>query len=323
VKDWSDQQLLRDYAERHSDATITTAAATIAGTTATAALIMTTLQKITVIAALTVTIGAGIYETRQADKARTEVQTLRQQLAPLATQNERLQKERDQANTRLAGMAGEFAKTSRNNLELLKLRAEVARMRYQPPATKAQPPATDDGDTDDLEFIKNARGVVLDGGTVLNFTNGVAIVPGADYPNSASDREQYSINRVLGMNGNLCFCDTSVDSGGSGTDVSLGIFRADGSDTIKSLQMLDVGDRVQIYNYEQDDGQLNVYYLDHGDGSAMADPPTLPKKTVFQLDPVSGKYVKGTTFVLATQQPWIPEPPTPDTANAPAGGAGN
>jgi hypothetical protein len=68
---------------------------------------------------------------------------------------------------------------------------------------------------------------------------------------------------------------------------------------------------------------LNVYYLDHGDGSAMADPPTLPKKTVFQLDPVSGKYVKGTTFVLATQQPWIPEPPTPDTANAPAGGAGN
>ena len=114
-------------------ATISTA--TFTGTTfATTAIIMTTLQKTLITAVLVTTVGAGIYEAKQAANARAEVQTLQQAQAPLAEQNRQLQFERDRATNRIEGLKEEVAKNQKNNLELLKLRNELTMLKRQPVA---------------------------------------------------------------------------------------------------------------------------------------------------------------------------------------------
>jgi RNA polymerase sigma factor (sigma-70 family) len=116
-------------------ATISTAAilagTTIAATataTATKAIAMTTLQKTLITTTLAVVAGAGIYETRQASTLRDQVQTLRQQEAPLTEQIAQLQRERDDATNRLAMLACGMAETKSNATELLKLRGQVTRL---------------------------------------------------------------------------------------------------------------------------------------------------------------------------------------------------
>jgi len=300
---------------------LTVTSAVFSGTTATVGTLlattkiiaMTTLQKIAFTGALAAAVGAGIYEARQAARTHAEADSLQQQLAPLTAQNEALARELNHATNRTAGLSGEIAKNQKNILELLRLRAEITRLKYQPPAAVVPSPAPtaekDDGIDGDLTAIKNAHGIVLDGGQVLNFTNGVAVVPGADYPNSATDRDEYYVGRLLGCDDTAYFCETSVNSGGSGTDMSLGIFTKDASGAFSKLQMLEVGDRVQIYNFDQDGNNLAVFYLDHGN-EAMAQPPTQPKKTVFTLNPATGQYVKGSTYIPAVSQPWVEEPPS-------------
>ena len=133
-------------------ATITAAA--LSGTTITTAAViaatkgmaMATLQKTVIAAAFAVAVGAGIYEARQAANARAEVQTLRQQQAPLAEQIQQLQRERGDTTNQLAVMAGELAKNDNNNLELLKLRAEVSRLRNQVQTSKQGTPTGDSAD---------------------------------------------------------------------------------------------------------------------------------------------------------------------------------
>ena len=115
--------------------TISTAAA-LAGTTfvttttATAikTIAMTTLQKTVITATLAVVAGVGIYEARQASQLREQVQTLQQQ-APLAEQIEQLQHERDNVTNRLTSLQDDNERLNRNTTELLRLRAEVARLR--------------------------------------------------------------------------------------------------------------------------------------------------------------------------------------------------
>lgn len=105
-------------------ATITTAALT--GTSLTLATVaMTTLQKIAVTAALTVTIGGGLFAAKQAHDAQSKVRTLQAQQAPLTEQVQQLQAERDKATNQIAWLNEELAKNGKNNLELLKLRGEV------------------------------------------------------------------------------------------------------------------------------------------------------------------------------------------------------
>lgn len=82
---------------------------------------MTTFQKIAVTAALGMTVGAGIYEAKQASNARREIQTLQRQ----ATQLQQLQKERDDATNQLAVLSDDFARNKKDNSELVKLRGEV------------------------------------------------------------------------------------------------------------------------------------------------------------------------------------------------------
>jgi len=112
-------------------ATISAAATTIAGTAVTTTIIMTTLQKIAVTAALTVSVGVGIYQAKQAANARAEARTLQQQQAPLAEQIQQLQKDLAAANNRQTDAAADMAKINGNNLELLKLRGDVGVLQRQ------------------------------------------------------------------------------------------------------------------------------------------------------------------------------------------------
>jgi RNA polymerase sigma factor (sigma-70 family) len=113
-----------------------TTAATLAGppagaaafTTATKAIAMTTLQKTLIAAVIAGTLGTGIYGAHEVSSLRTQVQTLQQSQADPG-QTEQLTRERDDATRQLAALREESGRSNRNNTELLKLRAEVARLR--------------------------------------------------------------------------------------------------------------------------------------------------------------------------------------------------
>ncbi len=95
---------------------------------------MTTAQKLAVTAALAATIGAGLYETMSAARARAETKTLRQQEATLAGQIRQLQDNYAAAANRLTSLlAGEF--TRRNQIPIkpnsLRVRGEVGVLRIQ------------------------------------------------------------------------------------------------------------------------------------------------------------------------------------------------
>jgi RNA polymerase sigma factor (sigma-70 family) len=97
---------------------------------ATKIIAMTTLQKTLLTATVAVLAGAGIYEAHQNSLLRYQVQTLRQQPAPLTGQVQQLQRERDAAANQLAGLLAENEqlKSNRNETELLKLRSEVTQL---------------------------------------------------------------------------------------------------------------------------------------------------------------------------------------------------
>ena len=116
-------------------ATVTTTALSGAATT-TAAIVavaktiaMTALQKSLVAAALVVTVGAGVYEAKQAAAARSEASALRAQQSPMREQISQLQGERDQTSNQLASVRQDAAKNAVDQKELLRLRglAGVAR----------------------------------------------------------------------------------------------------------------------------------------------------------------------------------------------------
>ena len=116
-------------------ATVSTAA-TMAGTTlasaatanATQAIAMTTLQKTIIGVALAAAVGAGIYQARETWSLRTQLQTVEQQQGPLTAQIAQLTGERDDAARSLPGLR-EALRLSTDNRDLLRLRAEVARLR--------------------------------------------------------------------------------------------------------------------------------------------------------------------------------------------------
>ena len=112
-----------------------TAATTSSLIATTKTIAMTTLQKTLVTATVAVLVGAGIYEVRQTEQLRDQVQTLQQQQVPLAEQVQVLQKERDYATNRLSELGNELAKANKNNLELMKLRASATRFQT---ATKVE-----------------------------------------------------------------------------------------------------------------------------------------------------------------------------------------
>ena len=114
--------------------TISTAAAltgTAIVTTVTKAIAMTTLQKTLVAAALTVAVGVGTFETRQASGLREEVKAFRQQQTLVAQQIQQLERERDDALRQLASLRANNERLSLNSAELLKLRGQLGMLRQE------------------------------------------------------------------------------------------------------------------------------------------------------------------------------------------------
>jgi RNA polymerase sigma factor (sigma-70 family) len=106
-------------------ATLTTAV------TVTKAIAMTTLQKTAITVTIAAALGAGIYEVHQAAAMRDEVQTLREQQAPLSEQLQQLTRERDEATNRLARLSDASQAGKSNSAELLRLRGEVGLLRQR------------------------------------------------------------------------------------------------------------------------------------------------------------------------------------------------
>jgi RNA polymerase sigma factor (sigma-70 family) len=95
----------------------------IAATTKTIA--MTTFQKIAVTAALTVTIGAGIYQAKQAHDARNAASKLQAEQTPMAMEIARLQAEANKLSELLADAKDQKQLTQAQFNELLKLRGQM------------------------------------------------------------------------------------------------------------------------------------------------------------------------------------------------------
>lgn len=117
--------------------TISTAAALTATTltttttvTATKAIAMTTLQKTIVTATIAVLAGAGLYEAHQNSKLNDQVKMLRQQQALSAEQNQQLEAENKAKAAQLVLVNENQNKTNSLN-EMLRLRAEIARLRRE------------------------------------------------------------------------------------------------------------------------------------------------------------------------------------------------
>jgi RNA polymerase sigma factor (sigma-70 family) len=117
----------------------TTTTTTTSTLTATKTIAMTTLQKAAVTIALAVSIGAGIYQGRQNAALRSQVETLQQQMTPLAEAVRASQQERDDATNKLAMLIQENNGLKGDLGELSRLRGEVARLRESAPAQSRDP----------------------------------------------------------------------------------------------------------------------------------------------------------------------------------------
>ena len=126
-------------AAKISSAAILSSAAihSVAVMAATKTIAMTTIQKILVTVTIATTLGMGIYEATQAATLRNQIQALQQQPS-LAGQIQQLMRERDDVTNRLAGLLAENEqlKSSSDENELLKLRAEVTRLENAGPQNK-------------------------------------------------------------------------------------------------------------------------------------------------------------------------------------------
>ncbi|HEX4350951.1 MAG TPA: sigma-70 family RNA polymerase sigma factor, partial [Verrucomicrobiae bacterium] len=97
--------------------------------TATKTIAMTTLQKALVTVTVAALAGAGIYEARQAAQLRAQLQALQQQQMPLAGQVKQMQNDRDDVMNQLAALKKSQFQPSSNQMELLKLRGEIAQLK--------------------------------------------------------------------------------------------------------------------------------------------------------------------------------------------------
>jgi hypothetical protein len=106
---------------------------------------MNTKQKALLAATVAVLGGVGIYEARQAANARAEVSMLQQKQGPLAELAEQLRHERDNATNQLAALDQSNGRLNRNIGEVLRLRAEVTRLKSttQPPGPNTGPAILD------------------------------------------------------------------------------------------------------------------------------------------------------------------------------------
>ena len=147
---------------------------------------MPTLQKAFVTAVLVAAIGAGFHEARQASMLRRQVQGLGQQLALSTAPTEQLNRERDDAEKKLAALIAVNERLKRDTSELLKLRGEVTALRRpqdellnQLAAPKPSPPAPQE-EVDTAWVQQMANGFSKDQGAASGALRGhrrIAAVP--------------------------------------------------------------------------------------------------------------------------------------------------
>lgn len=107
-----------------------TTLATTAIVTATKAIAMTALKKTVIATTIAVLAGAGIYEARQASELRGQNQTLQQQQVLLTERLQNLESENKASANQLA-LVKENQNRTNNLNELLRLRAEAARLQNE------------------------------------------------------------------------------------------------------------------------------------------------------------------------------------------------
>jgi RNA polymerase sigma factor (sigma-70 family) len=96
---------------------------------ATKIIAMTTLQKALIVITIAATTGTGIYEARRSFSWEEQTRALLLRQDSLAKENQQLQKERDDAATKLTAAQHETGQPRRDVSEILKLRAEVTKLR--------------------------------------------------------------------------------------------------------------------------------------------------------------------------------------------------
>jgi RNA polymerase sigma factor (sigma-70 family) len=91
--------------------------------------VMTTIQKTLLATTLAAALGTGIYEALRAAQYQERANALLAQQDSLARQNETLQQERDETAKKLAAVEGNIGQSDNSQTELVRLRAEVSRLR--------------------------------------------------------------------------------------------------------------------------------------------------------------------------------------------------
>ena len=125
-----------------TSAAISGAGAPIAGTIGiTKTVAMTTLQKALLGATLAAAVGAGLYEAQRASTFQEQMQTLRQQPAPAAGQDDAMRRQLEEANRQLAALQAQNEKLRRDAADVARLRGEVARLRENTPSSNSDPTA--------------------------------------------------------------------------------------------------------------------------------------------------------------------------------------
>jgi RNA polymerase sigma factor (sigma-70 family) len=117
----------------------TITAAVLSGTTitttaiiaATKSIAMTAVHKAAVAAAVAILAGAGVYEARRAARLHEQVQTLKQQQAPLLDIIQQLENEREDGARAMASLHQENEALNRASGELARLRGQVGILRSQ------------------------------------------------------------------------------------------------------------------------------------------------------------------------------------------------
>ena len=199
-----------------SGTTFTTAAMIAA----TKSITMTTIQKITLTAALTISVGVGIYQANEAAKARGEAHRLQQQLAPLTEQIQQLQSKLDDATRRLAGMADELAQAKSNDLELLRLRSQVGVLRQQQENQKTLSQVVARTDSTNIvsaedEFILQQTHAVDAMTTLLNVFKNFAVGHDGKHPESFDQLIASGDLQTTNFAGNLGLGDFEIVKDGT------------------------------------------------------------------------------------------------------------
>ncbi len=127
--------------------------------TTTKTLGMTMIHKFLITGMAAVAIGTGIYAVH----LQSQIRSLQQQQTSLAAQVEQLSRERDDTKNQLAALQQENQQLNANEMELLKLRGEVTRLRRQQnvPPKVAQPETNSLPDARKIQILLTSQIVSL------------------------------------------------------------------------------------------------------------------------------------------------------------------